>query len=113
MKTQNSEIPSLRYRGGDLHHLWSKREGGNYYCRFSLLAEGSRFKAHRRTCISLRTSDLKIAIARRDQILADAVEVAGKAGAVDGASRKANVDGSKSPSQLFQKYFLVGQPMGV
>ena len=60
-------IPSLRYRGGEDHHLWSKQ--GMYYLRYSVLLGGAA-KAHRRVCRSLGTTDRLTARRRRDEILA-------------------------------------------
>lgn len=66
--TRSSELPTLRFRGGARHHLWLK--AGTYYVRFSVVSGAElRFKAHRRVCISLRTSDLEAAIQRRDALL--------------------------------------------
>jgi hypothetical protein len=67
-------IPSLRYRGGDDHHLW--RKGRNYFVRYSVSA-GNEFKAHRRICRSLGTTDLRAARVIRDQILARLPALAG------------------------------------
>ncbi len=60
-------IPSLRYRGGEEHHLWLKQ--GKYYLRYSVLLGGAG-KAHRRVCRSLGTTDQLTARRRRDEILA-------------------------------------------
>jgi hypothetical protein len=66
--------PSLRYRGGQEHHLWQKR--GIWFVRYSVISSGAG-KAHRRVCRSLGTRDRLIARRRRDEILANTVGHAG------------------------------------
>jgi hypothetical protein len=59
--------PSLRYRGGQEHHLWQKC--GIWFVRYSVVSGGAG-KAHRRVCRSLGTRDRLIARRRRDELLA-------------------------------------------
>ena len=62
-----SQRPSLRFRNGEAHHLWLKR--GRFYFRFSVAI--GPFKAHRRECIALRTSDFAQACTARDALISE------------------------------------------